>query len=157
MGRPRGRPTKFDAEKANKVCAALSEGLFLTDAAALVDVDVRTVARWIELGEGNEKLGIRPKEPFASFARDVAHARAQFVYLTVKDINKGEDGTRGKRWILEKLRPRQYGERIQVHVEQHMNEVLDKLQGALPSNVFEQVLAVLSGEAGADSPAADPG
>jgi hypothetical protein len=145
MGSRGGRPTKFDVEKGQRVCSALSEGLFLTDAAAIVGVDVRTVERWIEAGR-------RGREPYAGFAKDVDHARAQFVLLSLRKIREGADDTRGLRWLLERLRPRQYGDRVQVHIENHVNELLEQLEKVLPPDVYELVLAVASGEGGTATP-----
>ena len=146
MTRPRGRPTKFDPVKAERILSGLSEGVFLTDAAAFVGVDASTVHRWIELGERSSR------EPYAQFARDVAAARAQFIIMALRKIDKGEDQTRGLRWRLERLRPRQYGEKVRVHVEAEHDAALDRLKAALPAKVYAQVLAVFAGEPGDGEP-----
>lgn len=141
-----GRPAKFDQKKAGQILTALTEGNFLEDAAALVRVSRRTVERWIE--KGRERAGKEETDEYAKFAMDVDHARAQFAFVSLRDIRSGTKRSDGLRWILERTRPRQFGERVQVHVQAEINGLLDKLQGALEPSVYNRVLEIITGEAG---------
>lgn len=135
------RPTKFDTEKGKQICGLLAGGNFLTDAAALVGVDVRTVERWIERGTQGQKI-------YAEFAQEVAKARAQFVASTIIKIRRQDGDWRAHAWILEKLRPRQFGQQIRLHVDQEQREFLTRLERALPPDVFEKVLSVAASDVG---------
>lgn len=144
-----GRPTKFDPVKAQQICAVLSKGGYLQDACALVELEYRTVQRWIAQGEESAR------EPYHRFAKDVAHARAQHTMLALQDIQNGENW-RAKAWVLGKLRPMQFGDRVRVQVTDELEGILDRLKDNLDPAAYAQVVAVLAGEAGSEAAFADP-
>jgi hypothetical protein len=148
----RGKPA-YDETRASQICSALSEGVFLKDAAALVGVSEATVHLWLDKGR-------RGKAPYAQFASDVSHARAQFVYLTLKEIREVKvNGGDWKRlaWWLAKLRPADYGDLVRVHVEREQREVLNRLKEGLSPAVYEQVVGLIAGDAGDTGGAASSG
>jgi hypothetical protein len=149
--KPIGRPTKFDAEKAQTICALLQNGNFLSDAAAFVGVSTNTVEGWIEKGK-KATAG-----EFAQFASDVAKARAIFSISATKQISGGRKNSKDLQWLLSKLQPKKFGDRVRVHVEQSIEEILAKLEAGLDGPTFERVIEVLGGAAGAGPAGEDTG
>lgn len=136
--------SKFDDKKAEQILSLLSEGNFVTDAAALVGVSARTVERWIERGNAG-------KEPYKTFAENVARARAQFIVVSLRELKASKGAERAAlMWHISKIRPRQFGDRVQHHVESALNDFLSRAEAAFPPDVYERILEVAAGESGAE-------
>lgn len=140
QGPGRGRKSTYDPKIGTQICALLSEGSFLSDACALVKVPARTVEDWIHKGNEGE-------EPYVQFAQEVAQARAQFTHLALKDIRvNGGDKTASIRWHLSKLQPIKFGDRVQVHLTNALEEKLEALREAFPPETYARIVEVLAGE-----------
>jgi transposase len=131
--------SKFDATKAAQIVATVSKGNFLSTAANLAGVHVRTVRNWIDRGE---KAG---RGPLAAFATDVAQAQATFITESLQEIDAGQKDWRALAWILERLRPALFGERVKVRVEAELAAFLEKLKEALEPEAFRTALRVAAG------------
>src|SRR5260221_873757 len=61
-GRPRGSGIKLTLEVANRICASISAGNFMTVACRLAGIDIDTLERWLKQGRDG-------REPYAAFAK----------------------------------------------------------------------------------------
>lgn len=111
--RPRGRPTLYTAELAERVCAGLAAGQSLRRICEPEDMpDERTVRRW---AKGNVD-GFSPQ--YAQAREDQAHAFVDQL-IDIADNDTGDpqrDRLRldARKWIVSKLLPKVYGEKVDV-------------------------------------------
>lgn len=143
----KGRPSTFDKAKAQEICAKLRLGHFLTHAAALVRVPERTVHHWLSQGRK------ATSGPLHDFALDVDYARADFVDHALIPIRRGGKNAKDLQWLLSKLQPKTHGDRIAVHLEEGISEIVEALRAGLEPEAFERVVEVLGAEVGIQAPA----
>jgi hypothetical protein len=88
------RPTKLTPAIHKAIVRAVSRGVPLERASALVQVDQYTVLEWIRRGEGREGRHRPQTKLYAQFACDIQKARAQDEARRVARINAaGQGGT----------------------------------------------------------------
>ncbi len=136
--------TKYTPEKGQQICSLLAKGMPLKESASVVGLSESTVTHWLAFGQAGRK-------PFSDFHADVEKARALFVARSLEQIRAGgSDGKDWKAtaWILGKLRPVQFGDRVQVHVTTALEEMLDKLRDGLEPSAYNRVLEILGGDSG---------
>lgn len=138
---PAGRPTKYTPEIGDAICLLLTQGNYLQDAAAKNGIAPRTAEDWIQRGE-------QGKKPYDDFARKVAEARAHFVTQAVRMIKAGAPNWKALAWLLERTRPRQFGTLVRVHVDEELQEFLERAKKQFDADVYEQILACAAGELG---------
>jgi hypothetical protein len=97
-----GRPTKCTPETTAKICAEVAKGMPKKFACARAGVDYANMLDW-------EKRGVDGEEPFASFARALADARAAHVAMRLEAIEAGEGDWKRQAWLLERLEPTLFG------------------------------------------------
>jgi DNA-binding protein Fis len=136
---------KLTPEVHKRICDLLRAGNYLETAAAVAGIDRGTIRKWIKRGQGDE-------EPYATFAADATKAMSEAEARDVLAISKGAaKDWRASAWRLERRNPKKWGQRINVTVEQELDEFFDKLERVLPAEVFAQVLeAAASEESGAE-------
>lgn len=155
-----GRHTKLTKAVHACIVEALEEGAPLRLAAELAGVSEDTVREWIARGEGRDH---RPSAPvYAGFARAVAGARARGEEALLSRVRSGVLGSpemphdwRASAWLLERTRPEQYGQTVQVRakVDAELQGILDRLGAGLDPATFERVVELLSdGEPGEGDP-----
>jgi hypothetical protein len=137
-GKP-GRPTKYNAEIANRLLTLVSEGCTWTKACRAVDINEDTLWRWIDKQPGfsdrYHEARSRQLDRWASDIVDIASDTSRDV-LVAKETIEGPNGTTvkyretsdntatqrdklivdTKRWLLSKLRPEQYGDKLQTQL-----------------------------------------
>jgi hypothetical protein len=145
-----GRPSKFDAKKAEDICTLLKGGNTLKHAAAFCRVEESTVKKWI--ARGRKESGTA----FARLADDVAHARAVFFVESTQVVRKGGKNSKDRQWLMSKLDPLRFGDRVAVHLEEGLTDILEALKAGLEPEVFERVVEILGAEAGAGPAEANP-
>ena len=86
-----GPPTKLTPAIYEAIIRAVSGGVPLTQAAALADIDQRTVYQWLERGAGT--FNGRPATPlYVQFVHDIQKAKAQDEARRVLRINQAGQG-----------------------------------------------------------------
>lgn len=100
--KPTGRPAKCTPEIIARVCAEVARGMPKKYAGALVGVHYTTLHEW-------EERGAKGEEPFATFARALADARAQHIAMRLEAIERGEGDWKRQAWLLERLEPTLFG------------------------------------------------
>lgn len=119
-----GRPSDFTQEKADDICSWLAEGHSLRGYCEKPGApDMTTIMRWLRLEEGFSKQYARAKEESAdALADDILH-----IADTAKDANLGRLRVDSRKWIASKLKPKKYGDKLDVVSDgEKINQVLVK-------------------------------
>lgn len=133
-----GRPTKLVPETAKKIIELLARGNYLETAAAAAGVHKSTVYDWLKRGARSRRGAYHD---FAE-ACDKAQAESEALELARLEKLSLKGDFRAITWRLERRNPRRWGPQVQVHVHQVLDEYLGFLQGNLPPDVYEKVLAL---------------
>ena len=110
--RPRGRPSKYNEEIADRICDRISEGEALYKVARDSGMpDQKTMFRWLE--------------QFPSFRHKYARAKEQMLereadnILAIADSDDDPNSRRvrvdTRKWLLSKLIPKKYGDKIVIY------------------------------------------
>jgi hypothetical protein len=103
----KGKPHKLTAAVEREICASLEIGLPKNLAAEGAGISERTFHNWCQQGrEGTE--------PYASFLSAVERARAIGAKYLFARVLKGEKGSGGAQWALERCFPREFGARMML-------------------------------------------
>lgn len=134
-----GRPSGYTEEIADKICAQLAEGKSLhtiCDAEGMPSCSM--IYRWMESNEGFRERYARAKE-------DACEKMAEEILEiadTEQDSNRARVRIDARKWIAAKLKPKKYGEKIDVNHEGGVNidasALMDRLETAL-SRALEAV------------------
>ncbi len=104
----KGRPTKMTAEVVARLAAAIALGLTDEEAAALCDIDDRTLTRW-------------RKKP--EFCRAVQKATATRTAKRINRIEEGKSGWQGTAWALERLHGQRFAPPKSTAAVEHSGSV----------------------------------
>ena len=103
----KGKPRNLTAAIEKELCASLEIGTPEKFAAEAAGVPERTFHYWCQQGRD----GI---EPYASFVTAVERARAIGAKNLLTRVLKGEKGSAGAQWVLERRFPREFGSRVML-------------------------------------------
>lgn len=110
-----GRPTKYTIELATAICADLSEGKSLKRVCEAEEMpSVRSVWEWLRLYPEFSQMYARSKEESADALSDDLENIAQDVLQGKLDPNAGRVAADIKKWVAAKLKPRKYGDKIDM-------------------------------------------
>lgn len=141
-GRPKGRRPKLTPERQAAILEALAGGSFLATAAQYAGVDESTVHRWMRRGEDADAPA-----RFRQFRKAVSKALAVDEVRDVALITKhAQKNWKAAAWKLEHKYPH-WSPRVRLTVEAELDGALDKLERGLAPELYQQVLAILTGEA----------
>ncbi len=101
---PAGRPTKLNAEVAEKICRLIRAGNFAETAACAAGIDRDTLRRWLKRGATEKRGPYRDLALSLDEAASVAEGRA--VALIAK---AGETQWQAAAWFLERKHPERWG------------------------------------------------
>ena len=109
-----GRPTNFDQDKANAICARLASGETLARICNDPDMPAQsTVYSWLRQNEAFLEAYSRAREDQADkFAEDIATLHERHG----DNPNLGQLEFKAKSWLAAKLRPSRYSDRQQVEL-----------------------------------------
>ncbi len=140
---PRGRPTKYNPELADTICERIASGRTLSDVCRDEDMPKRqTVVEWT----------LKHKD-FSDRYADARRKLLEHWADEVSDIADRDDESQGgvardrlrvdsRKWLLSKLRPHQYGDRLTVDADVRVNITADQLiaegqaLGLSPDEIF---------------------
>jgi len=145
--RPTGRPSTFDAQVAEDICARVIQSDYgLEQICEAEDMpSARTVYRWLnEAGK-----------PFETFRQNYARAKelqgqvqadkATREALTATDAGIGRPRWDARRWQASKLVPKQYGERTQMqHSGPDGKPMQHELASLLDAQLAERIASKLT-------------
>lgn len=114
---PAGRPTEYNQDIANRICTELAEGRSLRS--VLKDEGMpgmSSVFRWLsdERREGFRKQYALAKEEAADALADDIQDIADKVLAKEYDPQSARVAMDGKKWIASKLKPKRYGEKLDM-------------------------------------------
>ena len=106
----RGRPTDYNPEIADEICARVMESDYGLEQICLADElpSARTVFRWLAANETFRQQYARAKEVQGHVQAD----RGMRDALTATDASLGRLKFDARKWAASKLAPKQYGERV---------------------------------------------
>lgn len=133
-------PTKFSPEVAAVILTNVRAGNFRVSAAKAAGVDQKTLRTWLHQADKQ-----RDGAPLKVFAKALRKAEAQAECLDIARIGiAGKEDWRAIAWRRERMQPSKYGLRVKVEVDRELNGMLDKLQRALPEDLYERVITALA-------------
>lgn len=99
-----------------KIVASLRAGAYPETAAALAGINRDTLYDWLKKGRGDDKTP--PREPFATFAREVEAAMAEAELRDLEILRRAaEDGVwQASAWRLERRWPQRWGRRQEIGI-----------------------------------------
>jgi hypothetical protein len=110
-----GRPTKFIPELAERICELLEDGLSLRQIGALSDMPDRgTILRWMRADSGFADMVDRARVEQADLMDDRILEVAEKVERGELNPHAGRVVISAFQWRAEKLKPRRYGNRLDV-------------------------------------------
>jgi hypothetical protein len=114
--KPRGRPTKFNKEIAERICKLVADGNYFDTACQVVGIDYQTFRNWVVKGEQDGKGQFF--DFFVSIKRAEAEAEAKRVELILKAGGLGGDW-KANAWYLERKYPDRWGklDRLEAKVK----------------------------------------
>lgn len=146
--------TKLNKTLAENIIHAVELGNRTETAALAHGIGIQDLEAWLQTAR-------EPDAPFlyVDFAKRLAAAWNTSEMEMVEEIREAVDGQgnrdwRALAWLLERRDPKRWGLQIQVNVREQLQAALTKLERALPPEVYEFVLAVLSDEDSPQLPAA---
>ena len=125
---PAGRPTKFTPELADTICERIASGRTLASVCRDDDMPHReTVAIWtVRHKEFSDKYAdARRKlmDHWADEVSDIADRSRETPGAVARDRLRVDS----RKWLLSKLRPHQYGDRLTLDAEVRVNVTADEL------------------------------
>jgi hypothetical protein len=106
---------KFDQEIANKICAQMTTGMSLTQICQQEDVPNKPeILEWLRDNETFRTHYARAREMMLDLhGVDNIIDLADNVGLTAEQINKARLQIDSRKWVMSKLLPKKYGERLE--------------------------------------------
>ena len=113
--RPPGRPSTFTPELAGRICELLEDGMSLRQIGALPDMPDRgTVVRWMQSDEKFADMVDRARVEQADLMDDRILEVAEKVERGELNPHAGKVVISAFQWRAEKLKPKRYGNRLDV-------------------------------------------
>ncbi|NIR31718.1 MAG: hypothetical protein GWN84_20875 [Gammaproteobacteria bacterium] len=162
--RKRGRPTIEITQRAHRAIVRwLKDGNYFVDACAVAGYRPQIARQWLLRG-GREierrdagKVAQSAEEPYVRFLLAVEKAEAHSKATAVRQLTgAGREDWRAALAYLERKFPREWGQRINHHVDEELNAFLNRLEANLPADVYAKVLRAADGPAGEGSPSEAP-
>ena len=130
-GRPTGRPSTYRRELADQVCSLVSEGQTAREACRTVGVPMETFRRWVASNPPDGLSGRFARarldllEHWADDIVSISDDRTGDVYIDEdgkkrvdhENINRSRLRVDTRKWLLSKLLPGQYGDRVGLDVK----------------------------------------
>jgi hypothetical protein len=107
-----GRPTTYTVETAERICAGIARAIPLVKICDMDGMpDPSTVYAWLRVNEEFSKMYARAREDQADF---LASEIIDIADNGALDHNDRKVRVDARKWIAAKLKPRNYGERLDV-------------------------------------------
>ena len=117
---PGGRPTKFTQELADTICERIMNGESLRSIVSDADMPNRSsVHKWLAENKEFSDQYARAKDNQADTLAD----EIMFIADTAEDVQKARLQVDTRKWIASKLKPKKYGDKMDVTSDG------DKLEG----------------------------
>lgn len=145
-----GRPTKLTPLLADQIVSDLETGAYVETAAEAAGINRQTLYNWLD-------AGVRGEEPYASFLDSVMRARAKAELDLLRTVLAGDSEGKGfgpakaAAFVLERTRPNRYAQRVNMRVENAVQEVLEVVRGICAPEDFGRIcerLAAADSEGG---------
>ncbi len=145
--RQRGAKTKLTPEIIAEFVRVLrATSTPITYIAEAAGISKATLFVWLDKGE-RRGSGI-----YRDFADAVRRARAEGTQATLAQMRKigiDQKDWRQMAWELERTRPKEFGLRVRVHVEEELKLMYERMKGAFAGEpaILERIIRVIAGEA----------
>lgn len=158
-----GRRGEFCPEVVTRILEALSKGMTQTDAFLISGISESAGWAWLcrgrkarELAQSNGKvLGI--DLPFLEFLEAVESVQLEGKEKLIDKVWKdAESNVETAKWLLIKKFPKDWGDRVQLAIDDELSSFLADCKTEFPLEVYERILQVaarrLGGERAGGSP-----
>lgn len=110
-----GRPSTYNTDIASELCSRIAEGKSLRSVCKAADMPaIRTVYQWFDLHPEFTQHYARAKEDSADCYADDIQDIAEKVLKGEIPAKAGHVAIQAKMWSASKLKPKRYGERLDV-------------------------------------------
>lgn len=130
-GNPRGRPSEYNQELADRICAELAQGYSLRTVCAADDMpSVKTIFNWFRTYPDFLQQYTRAKEESADAMADevidiaddgsndwmVKHGKDDQEYwqLNGEHVQRSRLRIETRKWLMAKMKPKKYGEKLDM-------------------------------------------
>ncbi len=119
MATPKGRPSKYSQELADKICGLVIEGKSIRSICEADGMpDSRTVFRWLSSNEDFCQQYARAKEDQTNtLAEEILEIADQYDiakdYETPDLVQRAKLRIDTRKWLMSKMAPKKYGDKIQ--------------------------------------------
>lgn len=138
-----GRPAPEISEELTKqIESSIRSGNYIKTACLAAGVAPRTFYNW-------QKAGEEGREPYATFWHRCARARAQHEQDLVALAQSGDEKgvsygpSKAATWMLERTRPQQFSQRLNVTLEKELDTILKTAERVLDAGQFEKLVQAL--------------
>ncbi len=112
-----GRPSKLTPEMQEAICAGLASGLLAYQVAEAVGIPASTISEWKSSHPEFRSAIARATE----LGFEAMAARLLELPNTASDVKRARLLSDNLKWLLAKLKPEQYGERLDVKIDQKVS------------------------------------
>lgn len=110
-----GRPSIYTQELADRICDLLSDGLSLRKICLMDEMpDKSTVFRWLRTEQGFSDQYARAKQEGTDAWAEELHDIVDDVSEDKEAINKARLRVDTRKWLMSKMKPKKYGEKLDV-------------------------------------------
>lgn len=151
---PRRAPDRPDALLCVAAAEAMAEGAWPRELSALLGVPRGRWGAWLRAGAADREAGADTPEAALSGAVERATVRLEQGYRqAVEGLASGRAGWQAACWLLTRLAPASYCERVEAHVLAEVDRLLAVAAEALPPAAFAALVTALeSARDGAGGP-----
>lgn len=109
-----GRPSSYTPAKAQLICYLLQEGNGLAKACEIAKLEYRTVVRWLNEREDFRQSYAQARQTQADYYADSILEVIDNAASTRDEIERAKIKAEALKWIASKLKPRQYGDKLDL-------------------------------------------
>jgi len=136
------RPLLLTDDVATKIVNAIQLGTPRKHAVKAAGIDQTTFNRWLVKAADGE-------EPFAEFAARVEEAESAAIGRAARQVvAQGRDDWRANAWFLSRRDPENFGDKIQVRIEDGLNAFLNTAERVLEPAQYARLCKALASETG---------
>ena len=148
-----GRPTDYSAELAHEICCRIGEGKSLTSICKARGMpSYRTVMRWRSDDDVFRQMYAGARQDGADTYADQICGLIERVEKGKLDPNAGRVCIDGLKWIASKLKPRAYGDRLELAGKIATEPLADQAPDWLKAGIAERTKAAEKAKGKAPAP-----
>jgi hypothetical protein len=105
-----GRPTKYTAEKGDKICEMVAEGSSASSACKTIGVSLKTMYAWLRSYEEFRNNYETARQDGADTLVD----ELMFIADNEEDVQRAKLKIDARKWVASRMKPKKWGDRQQL-------------------------------------------